>query len=83
MLLLAMLNDGGVTAVSLDGTLINKAGLMTGGQDNRNSRQWDEQEVKSTCRARHVMVSMLSLFDHSAQIAKGAVPSATAGSTEV
>ena len=83
MLLLAMLTGEGVIAVSLDGTLINKAGLMTGGQDNRNSRQWDEQEVKSTGRARHAMVNMLSLFVHSTQIAKGAVPSATAGSAEV
>lgn len=37
-----------VKAVTLDGSMIHKSGLMTGGYDSRGTgRKWDEQEVAS------------------------------------
>ena len=35
------------TAVTLDGTIIHKSGLITGGHDSRNNgKVWKEQEIE-------------------------------------
>ena len=41
--------DIGVKAVTLDGTIIHKGGLMTGGRgpNDRNERRWEEAELES------------------------------------
>ena len=36
-----------LTAVTLDGTIIHKSGLITGGHDSRNNgKVWEEHEVE-------------------------------------
>ncbi|KAJ3285102.1 Structural maintenance of chromosomes protein 1 [Rhizoclosmatium sp. JEL0117] len=49
-----------VKAVTLDGTVLHKTGLMTGGQTNnssRDSRRWEEKEIEAFRKARDVLVN--------------------------
>ena len=49
-------------AVTLDGTVIHKGGLMTGGRGpgQQNSRRWDESEVESLRKVRDKLLAELS-----------------------
>ncbi|KAJ3029322.1 UNVERIFIED_CONTAM: Structural maintenance of chromosomes protein 1 [Siphonaria sp. JEL0065] len=49
-----------VKAVTLDGTVLHKTGLMTGGQStssSRDSRRWEEKEIEALRKARDVLVN--------------------------
>lgn len=57
-----------VKAVTLDGTVIHKGGLMTGGRgpDDRNARRWEDTEVENLRRVRDKLLSDLAALpkDH-------------------
>ncbi|KAI9104572.1 SMCs flexible hinge [Phlyctochytrium arcticum] len=48
-----------VKAVSLDGTVIHKTGMITGGQshgDSKNARRWEEREVDNLKKAHSTLI---------------------------
>ena len=51
-----------VKAVSLDGTIIHKGGLMTGGRgpQDRNAKRWEDSEVENLKRVRDGLMAELS-----------------------
>lgn len=51
-------------AVTLDGTVIHKGGLMTGGRgpNDRNARKWEEKEVEDLRRLKDKFVTDLAAF---------------------
>ena len=49
-----------VKAVTLDGTVIHKGGLMTGGRSTSGGRQWDDQEVEAKKRIRDNLMAQIS-----------------------
>ncbi|KAJ3248105.1 Structural maintenance of chromosomes protein 1 [Chytriomyces hyalinus] len=49
-----------VKAVTLDGTVLHKTGLMTGGQSSsssKDSRRWEEKEIEALRKAREVLMN--------------------------
>ncbi|KAI0781931.1 cohesin complex subunit psm1 [Abortiporus biennis] len=47
-----------VKAVTLDGTIIHKSGLMTGGRSSRgNGRKWEEKDVQNNQRLRDKLIA--------------------------
>ncbi|KAJ7638242.1 condensin complex subunit SMC1 [Roridomyces roridus] len=49
-----------VKAVTLEGTIIHKSGLITGGKSTRNSgKKWDEKDVQGLMRARDGLLAQL------------------------
>ncbi|PPQ70346.1 hypothetical protein CVT25_000126 [Psilocybe cyanescens] len=47
-----------IKAVTLEGTVIHKSGLITGGKSTRdNSKKWDEKEVQGWIRARDTLLA--------------------------
>ncbi|KZV80769.1 condensin complex subunit SMC1 [Exidia glandulosa HHB12029] len=48
-----------VKAVTLQGTIIHKSGLITGGQSLHNSKKWEEKEVQNLRRARESLMQQL------------------------
>ncbi|KAJ3184408.1 Structural maintenance of chromosomes protein 1 [Gaertneriomyces sp. JEL0708] len=51
-----------VKCVALDGTIIHKTGMITGGVsqgDNRNARRWDDREVENLQKAQTTFVAQL------------------------
>ncbi|KAF9517669.1 hypothetical protein BS47DRAFT_1339193 [Hydnum rufescens UP504] len=49
-----------VKAVTLDGTIIHKSGLITGGKSTHgNGRKWEEQEVQGLRRVQETYISQL------------------------
>ncbi|THH32095.1 hypothetical protein EUX98_g2090 [Antrodiella citrinella] len=55
-----------VKAVTLDGSVIHKSGLMTGGRSSRgNGKKWEEKEVQGLQRARDGLLAKLKeLFNN-------------------
>ncbi|KAJ3142646.1 Structural maintenance of chromosomes protein 1 [Physocladia obscura] len=52
-----------VKAVTLDGTVLHKTGLMTGGttsSSSRDSRRWEEKDIEALRKAREVLVNDLA-----------------------
>lgn len=49
-------------AVTLDGTIIHRGGLMTGGRgpSDRNDRKWDDTEVENLNRAKDLLLNELT-----------------------
>ncbi|KAJ3016082.1 Structural maintenance of chromosomes protein 1 [Thoreauomyces humboldtii] len=55
-------------AVSLDGTVIHKTGMITGGQsgqDNRNAQRWEEKDVENLQKNQVVMQQQLQELNKS------------------
>ncbi|KAF8650227.1 hypothetical protein AX16_005342 [Volvariella volvacea WC 439] len=48
-----------VKAVTLDGTIIHKSGLITGGRSTQNAKKWDEKDVQGLIRVRDNLMSQL------------------------
>ena len=51
-------------AVTLDGTIIHKSGLMTGGRSSRNSgKKWEEKDMQGTAFIPFFVVSLYSYLE--------------------
>ncbi|KAF8630781.1 hypothetical protein AX15_002729 [Amanita polypyramis BW_CC] len=48
-----------VKAVTLEGTVIHKSGLITGGRSTHSNKKWDENDVKGLQRVRDTLMSEL------------------------
>ncbi|TRM70173.1 P-loop containing nucleoside triphosphate hydrolase protein [Schizophyllum amplum] len=48
-----------VKAVTLEGTVIHKSGLITGGRSTHNARQWDDRDVQGLQRTQEKLMSEL------------------------
>ncbi|KAK2462607.1 hypothetical protein APHAL10511_005340 [Amanita phalloides] len=48
-----------VKAVTLEGTVIHKSGLITGGRSTHSSKKWDENDVRNLQRVRDTLMAEL------------------------
>ncbi|WVF72212.1 hypothetical protein IAT40_007024 [Kwoniella sp. CBS 6097] len=51
-----------VKAVTLDGTVIHRSGLITGGQGSSSSRKFNDQEVDGLTKAKELYISQLQEY---------------------
>ena len=58
-----LVTAGRFKVVTLDGTVISKAGMMTGGQSgsiDRQAKAWDDQEVETLLRRKNKLTDELA-----------------------
>ncbi|KAJ7598927.1 condensin complex subunit SMC1 [Mycena floridula] len=48
-----------VKAVTLDGTIIHKSGLITGGKSSHSAKKWEEKDVQGLTRTRDTLLAQL------------------------